>query len=85
MGDLSYIKIDDDGLHIQHEDEIMVLPADTIISCAGQEPRDELVNNLGTLGADVFHIGGVKEVKELDAAQAIRDGVKLAYKLSQSV
>ena len=85
LGDLSYIKIDDDGLHIQHEDEIMVLPADTIISCAGQEPRDELVNNLGTLGADVFHIGGVKEVKELDAAQAIRDGVKLAYKLSQSV
>jgi len=82
LGDLEYIKIDDDGLHIQREGKEQVLPADTIIICAGQEPCDDLADSISALAPNVIHIGGVKEVRELDAAQAIRDGVKLAYKLS---
>lgn len=82
LGDLEYIKIDDAGLHIKREGEVQVLPADTIIICAGQERCDELADIISTLAPKVIHIGGVKEVRELDAAQAIRDGVKLAYKLS---
>ncbi|HIF17409.1 MAG TPA: FAD-binding protein [Cycloclasticus sp.] len=82
LGDLEYIKIDDAGLHIEREGEIRVIPADTIIICAGQEPCDELADSISTLAPKVIHIGGVKEVRELDAAQAIRDGVRLAYKLS---
>ena len=82
LGDLDYIKIDDAGLHIEREGEMQVIPADTIIICAGQERCDELADSISTLAPNVVHIGGVKEVRELDAAQAIRDGVRLAYKLS---
>ncbi|MEO1957421.1 MAG: NADPH-dependent 2,4-dienoyl-CoA reductase [Methylophilaceae bacterium] len=82
LGDLEYIKIDDAGLHIEREGAVQVIPADTIIICAGQEPCNDLADSISNLAPEVIHIGGVKEVRELDAAQAIRDGVKLAYKLS---
>lgn len=82
LGDLSYIKIDDAGLHIEKEGEAELLAADSIIICAGQESRDELAEPLNNLTTSVYKIGGVKEVRELDAAQAIRDGIKLAYTLN---
>lgn len=82
ISDLSYSKIDDAGLHIEHEGKTILLPADTIIICAGQVSRDELAASLDTLSCDVIHIGGVKQVRELDAAKAIRDGIKLAYALN---
>ncbi|MBV1912580.1 MAG: FAD-dependent oxidoreductase [Cycloclasticus sp.] len=82
LGDLRYLKIDDAGLHIEKDGETQLLAADSIIICAGQESRDELAEPLNNLATSVYRIGGVKEVRELDAAQAIRDGSKLAYKLS---
>ncbi|MBV1874990.1 MAG: NAD(P)/FAD-dependent oxidoreductase, partial [Cycloclasticus sp.] len=82
LGDLSYIKIDDAGLHIEKEGEAELLAADSIIICAGQESRDELAEPLNNLTTSVYKIGGVKEVQELDAAQAISDGIKLAYTLN---
>lgn len=82
LGDLRYLKIDDAGLHIEKDGETQLLAADSIIICAGQESRDDLAEPLNNLATSVYRIGGVKEVRELDAAQAIRDGSKLAYKLS---
>jgi len=82
LGDLRYLKIDGAGLHIEKDGETQLLAADSIIICAGQESRDELAEPLNNLATSVYRIGGVKEVRELDAAQAIRDGSKLAYKLS---
>ena len=82
LGDLRYLKIDDAGLHIEKDGETQLLAADSIIICAGQESRDELAEPLNNLATSVYRIGGVKEVRELDAAQAIRDGSKLAYELS---
>lgn len=83
VGDLTYQHIDDAGLHIVQNEEEKVLPADTIIICAGQESRDELADELANLNIPVHRIGGVKQVRELDAAQAISDGTLLAHKLSQ--
>lgn len=82
LGDLRYLKIDDAGLHIEKDGEAQLLAADSIIICAGQESRDELAEPLNNLTTSVYRIGGVKEARELDAAQAISDGTKLAYKLS---
>ncbi|PCI22847.1 MAG: NADPH-dependent 2,4-dienoyl-CoA reductase, partial [Piscirickettsiaceae bacterium] len=82
LSGLSYSKIDDEGLHIEREGQKITLPADTIIVCAGQESRDDIADSLIDIGIDVIRIGGVKQVRELDAAKAIRDGVKLAYALS---
>lgn len=83
IGDLDYIKVDDQGLHIKREGCIQILPADTIIICAGQESRDEIAESLIDVAKNIVRIGGVKQVKELDAAQAISDGVELAYQLER--
>ncbi|RLA21982.1 MAG: NADPH-dependent 2,4-dienoyl-CoA reductase [Gammaproteobacteria bacterium] len=81
IGDLNYLKIDDAGLHIEQDGKKQLLPADNIIICAGQESQDELTESLSNITQQVYRIGGVKEARELDAAQAIRDGIQLAYSL----
>jgi 2,4-dienoyl-CoA reductase (NADPH2) len=78
IGDVSYQKIDDDGLHILIGDEPKVLAVDNIITCAGQEPFKELENSLLSLGIQVHIIGGADVAAELDAKRAIRQGAELA-------
>ena len=82
MGDLEYLKIDSDGLHIEHNGQQELLLADSVIVCAGQESRDDLLGALNGSGLKTYQIGGVKHVSELDAAQAIFDGTTLAYELN---
>ena len=82
LGDLDYMKIDDAGLHIEKEGATQLLQADSIVICAGQESRDELAEALSEISPHVYKIGGANEARELDAAQAISDGVKLAYTLN---
>jgi len=66
-----YSKIDDAGLHVVIDGADMVIPADTIVICAGQEPR--------RWPNDRFHhIGGAREAGELDAERAMREGAELA-------
>lgn len=81
MGGVSYEKIDDQGLHIQHNGEAKLLEADTVVICAGQEsvrPFHEMWEEMG----DKLHvIGGADKAGELDAVRAIRQGVKLAISL----
>jgi 2,4-dienoyl-CoA reductase (NADPH2) len=69
-----YSKIDDTGLHVVMNGADMVIPADTIVVCAGQEPR--------RWPNDRFHhIGGAREAGELDAERAMREGAELAATL----
>jgi len=82
LGDLNYVKIDEAGLYIEKDGVTQLLSADSIIVCAGQESRDELAEPLNKVTSNLYRIGGVKEVRELDAAQAISDGIKLAYALN---
>ena len=46
----TYERIDDDGLHIIVGGEQKVIPADTIIICAGQEPENSLYKELSGEG-----------------------------------
>jgi 2,4-dienoyl-CoA reductase (NADPH2) len=71
---VQYRKIDDAGLHVSVEDKEMILVADTIVICAGQEPRR-------WPGAPYLHIGGAREAGELDAERAMREGAELAAAL----
>jgi len=82
LGELNYLKIDEAGLHIEKDGIAQILAADSIIICAGQESRNELTESLKETTNNVYTIGGVKDVRELDAAQAIRDGIELAYTLN---
>jgi 2,4-dienoyl-CoA reductase (NADPH2) len=68
-----YRRIDDAGLHITVEGEEILIEADTIVVCAGQESRR---------WPDPYsHIGGAREAGELDAERAMLEGAELAAKL----
>ena len=71
---VSYRRIDDAGLHVTMDGKELVVEADTIVVCAGQEPRR-------WPNAAYRHIGGAREAGELDAERAIREGVELAAAL----
>ncbi|AOY88274.1 NADPH-dependent 2,4-dienoyl-CoA reductase [Marinobacter salinus] len=84
---VSYRKIDDEGLHITvtpkgaEQGEDRLLPVDTIIVCAGQEPMRELQGGLEAAGVSVHLIGGADVAAELDAKRAIDQGSRLAAEL----
>ncbi len=78
---VSYHKVDDAGLHISVGERAMVIPADTVVLCAGQEPQRELQEALQAAGCKVHLIGGADVAAELDAKRAIKQGTELAAAL----
>lgn len=44
--DVSYLKVDDKGLHVEVGGEPAVLAVDTVVVCAGQEPKRDLYDAL---------------------------------------
>lgn len=81
VSNVTYEKIDDEGLHYTLKGETHVLPCDTVIVCAGQEPQRELEEALVSSGVQVHLIGGAKEAGELDAKRAIAEGATLGARL----
>jgi 2,4-dienoyl-CoA reductase (NADPH2) len=69
---VEYRRIDDAGVHISVEGKEIVVPADTVIVCAGQEPRRAVQGRT---------IGGAREAGELDAKRAMLEGAELAASL----
>ncbi|MEO9135045.1 MAG: NADPH-dependent 2,4-dienoyl-CoA reductase [Casimicrobiaceae bacterium] len=76
-----YERIDDAGLHLRVEGVPQVLPVDTIVICAGQEPRRELADALARAGIAHTLIGGADVAVELDAKRAIDQGTRVALAL----
>lgn len=81
LAGVGYDRIDDDGLHITVDGEQHLLPVDTIVLCAGQEPRRDLHEELLAAGRPAHLIGGADVAAELDAKRAIRQGTELAASL----
>jgi len=70
---VEYRRIDDAGVHIAVDGKESVIPADTVVICAGQVPKREL--------KATHFIGGAKEAGELDAKRAMLEGAELAASL----
>ena len=81
LAGVEYEKIDDAGLHIKIDGVPRLLDVDTIVICAGQEPRRELVEGLTSRGIRHRLIGGADIALELDAKRAIAQGTKVALAL----
>ncbi|MBT3740932.1 MAG: NADPH-dependent 2,4-dienoyl-CoA reductase [Polaribacter sp.] len=81
IGDVSYTKIDDQGLHYTQNEEAKILEVDHIVICAGQIPFKELYQPLLDAGKKVHVIGGADFASELDAKRAIKQGAILAAKI----
>ncbi|WP_433571918.1 FAD-dependent oxidoreductase [Streptomyces sp. CA-251247] len=77
----TYERIDDEGLHLTVDGTATVLPVDTVVLCAGQEPQRGLFDELAAAGRSVHLIGGADVAAELDAKRAIDQGTRLAAAL----
>jgi 2,4-dienoyl-CoA reductase (NADPH2) len=78
LGGVEYLKIDDAGLHIRINNEEKLLPVDTVVICAGQDPRRDLVAGLEAAGKEFTLIGGADVAAELDAKRAIWQATEFA-------
>ncbi|MEE2996316.1 MAG: NADPH-dependent 2,4-dienoyl-CoA reductase [Pseudomonadota bacterium] len=78
---VTYNRIDDAGLHITVGGEDSVIPVDTVIVCAGQEPENTLYKDLIAAGLPATVIGGAEKSAGLDALRAIRQGMEVALAL----
>ncbi|QRM90051.1 NAD(P)-binding protein [Lacinutrix sp. WUR7] len=81
IGEVSYDKITDKGLHYTQNEESKILEVDTIVICAGQTPFKELYQPLLDANKKVHVIGGADFASELDAKRAINQGARLAASL----
>src|SRR6056300_184372 len=84
VGGVNYEKIDDQGLRVSHgeaRENPSVIPADTIVLCAGQLSERSLADELIANGIEPHVIVGADVAVELDAKRAIDQGVRLALSL----
>jgi len=81
LSGVEYDRIDAQGLHVRVDGEPRLLEVDTIVVCAGQLPRRELVPMLETAGIKPTLIGGADIALELDAKRAIEQGTRVALAL----
>ena len=77
----TYLKIDEQGLHVLLGGEEKLIEADTIVVCAGQESENSLYADLKSTDVPVTLIGGAEKSAELDALRAIKQGTETALAL----
>jgi len=76
---VDYTKIDERGLHFTIQGgEPQVIECDTVVVCAGQLSRRDLLEELENANIPTHLIGGSKLAGELDAKRAIKEGFLVA-------
>lgn len=81
LSGVEYLNISDNGVAIRVNSAEKIVPADTVVICAGQLPNQELANNLQRKGIKVRLVGGALSTKQLDAKRAINEAAHLAAQL----
>ncbi|MDC8786561.1 NADPH-dependent 2,4-dienoyl-CoA reductase [Roseateles koreensis] len=84
LSGVNYEAITTEGLWVSYGEkhaDTQLIPADSIVLCAGQEPVRALEAALRAAGAQVHLIGGALEAGELDAKRAILQGTRLGSTL----
>ncbi|KIC16588.1 MULTISPECIES: NADPH-dependent 2,4-dienoyl-CoA reductase [unclassified Leisingera] len=84
VGGVNYECIDAEGLHVsfgEARENPRLIPADTIVLCAGQVSERSLADQLAERGITAHVIGGADVAAELDAKRAINQGTRLAASL----
>jgi len=78
LANVTYEKIDDDGLHINVSGEYQLLKVDNVVVCAGQVALRDMYEALQAAGKTVTLVGGSNEASELDAKRAIKEASEWA-------
>jgi 2,4-dienoyl-CoA reductase (NADPH2) len=80
----TYVRVDDEGLHLLVDGEPVVVAADTVVLCAGQDSERSLYDELVASGVPAHLIGGADVAAELDAKRAIEQGTRVVAGLEPS-
>ncbi len=78
LSGVTYVRIDDQGLHIKVNDTPRILAVDSVIVCSGQVETSGFYEPLKESGHSVHIIGGAFKALELDARHAINQACRLA-------
>ena len=81
LGGVQYDAVTPAGLAVTVNGDPQLLPVDTVVICAGQEPDRSLAPALAAMGITPHIIGGADVAAELDAKRAINQGTRLAAAL----
>ena len=81
IGGVAYDRILPEGLVVRRDGVEELIPVDTVVLCAGQEPERGLADALAAAGIAAHVIGGADVAAELDAKRAIDQGARLAARL----
>ncbi|MCC7320804.1 MAG: NADPH-dependent 2,4-dienoyl-CoA reductase [Rubellimicrobium sp.] len=81
VASIAYDRIVPEGVLVTREGQAELIPAETVVLCAGQVSRRDLVAELTRAGRGHHVIGGADQAGELDAKRAIDQGVRLALGL----
>lgn len=78
LSGVTYVRIDDQGLHVLIDEKPRLLPVDSVVICTGQIELRSLYEPLKQAGKAVHLIGGAFKALELDARHAIDQACRLA-------
>jgi len=79
---VEYLRIDDGGLHINIDGEERYLEVEHIVLCSGQNSQTTVHTTMKNTDARPCHlIGGAFKAAEIDAKEAIKQGLDLAYSI----
>lgn len=78
LAGVTYVRIDDEGLHLLIDGAARLLVVDSVILCTGQVESRPLYDSLKAEGSSVHLIGGAYKALELDARHAIDQACRLA-------
>lgn len=81
IGGVTYRRITEAGLVVLRDGVEELIPVDSVVLCAGQEPARGLAEELAAAGIAAHVIGGADVAAELDAKRAIDQGARLAAQL----
>ncbi|MCX8508896.1 MAG: FAD-dependent oxidoreductase, partial [Rhodobacteraceae bacterium] len=84
IGGVNYERIEAAGVRISFgpaRENPRLIPADTVVLCAGQTSERSLAEALAEAGIKAHLIGGAEIAAELDAKRAIDQGTRLASRL----
>ena len=78
LSGVTYLRVDNQGLHVSVDGSERCLEVDNVVICAGQESLRTLEAPLVSAGQKVIIIGGADVAAELDAKRAIDQGIRIA-------
>jgi 2,4-dienoyl-CoA reductase (NADPH2) len=83
LAGIEYRRITPEGVEVAHADgTVELIPGQTVVICAGQEPHETLGAELAAAGIRHEIVGGARDARSVDAVRATSEGLAAARRLA---